>query len=255
VEKIGEVELGLQKRPAPVVVGVMKRLSIHEAKRAKESGADVIELRIDLLEDEEKSVEKVIEFVAMLKNSQSSIQMPIIITNRKKEEGGSFAGTEAKRIGMLNSILETAEVDAVDIEFFSPAEGKSMVIEKAKSLHIPVILSFHDFKGMPSREDMLRIIWSMYEEGGSIAKIAVTPKTLNDALLLLNLTYKLSSEGKLLVSIGMGPVGRHLRVITPLYGSALAYGFIEGEGGVAPGQFSVKELRSIMNKFQIPSTK
>jgi len=251
VKRIGEVELGL----TPVVVGVMNSLSIHEATRAKESGADVIELRIDLLEDEEKSVEKVIEFVAMLKNSQSSIQMPIIITNRKKEEGGSFAGTEAKRIGMLNSILETAEVDAVDIEFFSPAEGKSMVIEKAKSLHIPVILSFHDFKGMPSREDMLRIIWSMYEEGGSIAKIAVTPKTLNDALLLLNLTYKLSSEGKLLVSIGMGPVGRHLRVITPLYGSALAYGFIEGEGGVAPGQFSVKELRSIMNKFQIPSTK
>jgi 3-dehydroquinate dehydratase-1 len=255
VEKIGAVELGLQKRPAPVVVGVMKRLSIHEAKLAKESGADVIELRIDLLEGEEKSTARVIEFVAMLKNSQSSIQMPIIVTNRKKEEGGSFAGTEAKRIGMLISILETAEVDAVDIEFFSPAEGKSMIIKKAKSLHIPVILSFHDFQGMPSREDMLRIIWSMYEEGGSIAKIAVTPKTLSDSLLLLDLTHKVSSEGKLLVSIGMGLVGRHLRLIAPLYGSALTYGFIEGEEGVAPGQFSVEELRSIMNKFQIPSTK
>jgi 3-dehydroquinate dehydratase len=43
-------------------------------------------------------------------------------------------------------------------------------------------------------------------------------------------------------------------VIAPLYGSALAYGFIEGENekeeGVAPGQFSVKEMRSMMNKFQ-----
>jgi 3-dehydroquinate dehydratase-1 len=241
VEKIGEVELGFQ----PVIVGVLKRLSIQEAKRAKESGADVIELRIDLLEEEEKDIARVKEFVAMLKKSL----MPVIVTNRKKEEGGSFTGSEAKRIGMLNSILETAEVDAVDIEFSSPAALKKAIIEKAKSLHIPAILSFHDFKGMPSREDILRIIASMYEGGGSIAKIAVTPNTPNDALLLLNLTHKLSSEGKLLVTVGMGPVGRHLRVIAPLYGSALTYGFIEGEEEVAPGQFSVNELRSIINKI------
>ncbi|MCK4476854.1 MAG: type I 3-dehydroquinate dehydratase [Methanophagales archaeon] len=246
LKRIGEVELG----HAPVVVGVMKSLSIHEAKRAKESGAAVIELRIDLLENEEKNMGKVKEFVTMLKNFQSSVQMPIIVTNRKKEEGGSFVGTEAKRIGMLNSILETAEVDAVDIEFFSPAELKKMIIEKAKSLHIPVIFSFHDFKGMPSREDLLAIIARMYEEGGSIAKIAVTPKTPSDALLLLALTHKVSSEGKLLVTIGMGPVGRHLRVIAPLYGSALTYGFMEGEEGVAPGQFSVKELRNMLLKIQ-----
>jgi len=248
VKRIGEIDLGL----TPVVVGVMKRLSIQEATWAKESGADVIELRIDLLEGEERSAEKVKEFVKMLKNHQSLVQMPIIVTNRKKEEGGSFVGTEARRIGMLKAILETAEVDAVDIEFFSPARLKNTLIETAKSLHIPAILSFHDFKGMPSREDILRIIARMYEEGGSIAKIAVTPKTTNDALLLLNLTHKLSSEGQLLVAIGMGPVGRHLRVIAPLYGSVLTYGFIEGEGEVAPGQFSVKELRSLMDKILMP---
>ncbi len=260
--KIGAAESGLglklglelQRRPAPVIVAVMKRLDIHEAKRAKESGADILELRIDLLEAEEKSVAKVKAFVAMLKNPQSSVQMPIIITNRRKEEGGAFTGTEAERIGMLSDILETAAeeelVDAVDIEFFSPAAGKQEILKKAKRRHIPVISSFHDFNGMPHREDILRIIRSMYKEGGSIAKIAVTPKTVNDALLLLELTQKLSSEGKLVVTIGMGRVGRHLRVIAPLYGSALAYGFIEGEKGVAPGQFSVKELRSMMNKFQ-----
>jgi len=254
VEKIGKVELGLQSRAAsvPVIAGVMKSLSIHEAKRAKDSGADIVELRIDLLKGEERSVGKIKEFIAMLKDSHSatstSIQMPIIVTNRKKEEGGSFAGSETKRIGILSSILETAEVDAVDVEFFSSAELRSTIIEKAKSLHIPVILSFHDFKGMPSHEDITKIIEGMYEEGGSIAKIAVTPKTVSDALFLLNLTYKVSCERKLLVTIGMGPAGRHLRVIAPLYGSALTYGFIEGGEGVAPGQFSVNELRNIMEK-------
>ena len=246
MEKIGKVELGLRRRAAPVIVGVMNSLSIHEAKRAKDSGADIIELRIDLLKGE--GVGKIKEFIAMLKHSSTPIQMPIIVTNRKKEEGGSFAGSETKRIGMLSSILETAEVDAVDVEFFSSAELKSTIVEKAKSLHIPVIFSFHDFKGMPSHEDIIKIIEGMYEEGGSIAKIAVTPKTVSDALFLLNLTYKVSSEGKLLVTIGMGEIGRHLRVIAPLYGSALTYGFIEGEEGVAPGQFSIKELRNIIEK-------
>ncbi len=230
---------------ASVIVGVLRALSIRDAKRAKESGADVIELRIDLLEDEERHIEKVKEFVSML-------TMPVIITNRKKEEGGSFTGTEEERIALLSSILDTAEVDAVDIEFSSlTAAGKTRIVEKANSLRIPVIFSFHDFKGMPNRSELVKLITRMYEEGGSIAKIAVTPKTFSDALLLLDLTHELSREGKLLATIGMGPVGRHLRVIAPLYGSVLTYGFIEGEKEVAPGQFSVKELRSMLEKLGV----
>ncbi len=93
----------------------------------------------------------------------------------------------------------------------------------------------------------------MYEEGGSIAKIAVTPKTLSEALLLLNLTHELAIEGKLLVTIGMGAIGRHLRVIAPLYGSVLTYGFIEGEG-IAPGQFSVNALRRMLKELELKKT-
>ena len=238
---MGEVKL---LGGAPVIVGVLKNLSIRDAQRAQEQGADVIELRIDLLDEEERRIEKVKEFV-------SRLTMPVIVTNRKKEEGGSFTGTEEERIAMLSSILDTAEVDAVDLEFSSRTAGKTAVIEKAKSLHIPVIFSFHDFKGMPGRAELVKLIARMYEEGGSIAKIAVTPKTLTDALLLLNLTHELSREGKLLATIGMGPVGRHLRVIAPLYGSVLTYGFIEGEEEVAPGQFSVKELRSMLNRLGV----
>ncbi|MDI6810414.1 MAG: type I 3-dehydroquinate dehydratase [archaeon] len=234
-----EVEL---HRKTPVIVGILRGLSIRDAERAKESGADLIELRIDLLKGEERDIERVKEFISML-------TMPIIVTNRRKEEGGSFTGTEEERIGMLSSILETAEVDFVDIEFFSPPAGKTKIVEKAKSLHIPIIFSFHDFRAMPRRSELLELIASMYEEGGSIAKIAVTPETLGDALLLLNLTHELSREGKLVATVGMGAMGRHLRVIAPLYGSVLTYGFIEGEGEVAPGQFSVKELRNMLEKL------
>jgi 3-dehydroquinate dehydratase-1 len=233
VEKIGDVELS-----GPVIVGVMRQLSVLDAQ---ESGADIIELRLDLLEEENNIIAKVKEFVAQLK-------MPVIVTNRRKEEGGSFSGTEVQRIGILNDILETGIVNAVDIEFYSPEASKRVIVEKAKSLHIPVIFSFHDFYGMPGRSDILNTIAGMYEEGGSIAKISVTPKTLSDALLLLNLTHELTAGGKLVVTIGMGTIGRHLRVIAPLYGSVLTYGFIEGKG-VAPGQFSVKALRRMQKEL------
>lgn len=240
MRQIGGVELGL----TPVIVGVLKRLSIQDANRAKESGADVIELRLDLLEGDERNIEQVKEFLKEQK-------LPVIVTNRRREEGGSFVGTEEERIAMLSRIIETAPVNAVDIEFLSHEEVKNKIIETAKNRHIPVIISFHDFNGMPRREDISNIIESMYDEGGSIAKIAVTPKSLNDALFLLTLTHEVSSVGKLLVCIGMGSgsVGRHLRLIAPIYGSVLTYGYIEGEESVAPGQFSVSELRLIRDKI------
>lgn len=228
---------------APVIVAVLRDLSIHNATRAVESGADMIELRIDLLKDEWRSIAKIKEFL-------SRLTMPVVITNRRKEEGGSFTGTEEERIALLISILEAAEVNAVDIEFFAPAASKTAIVEKAKRLKIPVIFSYHDFKGMPGRAELLKIVSSMYEEGGSVAKIAVTSQTSSDALQLLELTYELSREGKLLATIGMGPVGRHLRVIAPLYGSVLTYGFLEGDEEVAPGQFSVKELRSMLSRLR-----
>ena len=240
LKKIGNVELGYPH--APVIAAVLKRLSIDAAARAEASGAAIIELRIDLLEPEERSIEKVKEFL-------TSLNMPVIITNRRREEGGSFMGTEDERIEILRSIMATEMVDAVDIEFL--ADGRDEIIEEAKKHHIPVILSFHDFSGMPAPAEILELIDAMYNAGGSIAKIAVTPGTPYDTLNLLQLTHQVSSDGhgQLLITIGMGDWGRHLRVIAPLYGSVLTYGFIEDEA-VAPGQFSVHELRDMLDKLK-----
>jgi 3-dehydroquinate dehydratase-1 len=229
---------------APVIVGVLSALSVRDATCAQEQGADAIELRIDLLNEEERSIEKLKEFV-------SQLEVPVIVTNRRKEEGGSFTGTEDERIALLSCILDNVKVEAVDLEFFLPSEGKQILVEKAKSLHVPVIFSFHDFNGMPTRSELEGIVTRMYEEGASIAKIAVTPHALGDALLLLDLTSSLTRAGKLVATIGMGPVGRHLRVIAPLYGSVLTYGFVKGKEAVASGQFSVEELRSMLEKMDV----
>lgn len=227
----------------PAIVAVLRTLSVRDAAQAEKDGADMLELRIDLLNDEERDVERLKEFC-------SKLHLPLIVTNRRSAEGGSFTGTEEERIALLVRVLDSLHVDLVDIELFSPPPWRNMLVERAQALDIPTIISFHEFGGMPRRAELLTIVTSMYEAGGSIAKVAVTPQSASDALLLLQLTHEIAGEGKLFAAIGMGPLGRHLRVVAPLYGSALTYGFIEGEEAVAPGQLSVKDLRSMLDRLR-----
>ncbi|HEX59197.1 MAG TPA: type I 3-dehydroquinate dehydratase [Methanomicrobia archaeon] len=229
--KTGDVELC--KRP--LIVGVLTDLYLSDAITAKRAGADILELRIDFLE--ERDVARIREFVKKVKEN---VKLPVIATNRAKSEGGRFEGAEEERISLLEGVMEAA--DAVDIEL-STVLKDVRIVEKAKKLGITTIISFHDFTGTPSRDEISNIIEKMHELG-DVAKVAVTPKSLEDTLTLLELT--LSSRGrKPVVTIGMGALGRHTRIVAPLYGSALTYGSVNES--VAPGQMSVWELRKILD--------
>ncbi|MBN1454975.1 MAG: type I 3-dehydroquinate dehydratase [Methanomicrobia archaeon] len=229
---------------APVIVAVVRTLSPQDAARAAEEGADALELRIDLLRPEDQRIARITEFL-------DTLRLPVIVTNRNREEGGAFSGTEHERLALLRSILDAVEVHAVDVEFFSAAVEREKVIATARERRVPVICSFHDFVGMRSRYELLRIITCMHERGGSIAKIALTPRSLDDTLMLLEFTHELTREGKRIAMIGMGSFGRHLRVIAPLYGSLLTYGYLEGEQAFAPGQLSVRQLRHMLETLGV----
>lgn len=226
------------------VVGVLRTLSLSAAQRAQEQGAGALEVRLDLLPEEDRTLAHISKFITRL-------HLPVIITNRKREEGGAFTGTEEARIALLRSVIESGGVAAVDLELASFEPGKSALVATATSRQVPVIFSVHDFTAMPPRTELERIVTRMFAEGAGIAKIAVTPKSCGDALGLLELTHQLARDGKRIAILGMGPVGRHLRVIAPLYGSVLTYGYIEGEAPVAPGQFSVRELTNLLAKLRI----
>ncbi|MHC1636198.1 MAG: type I 3-dehydroquinate dehydratase [Candidatus Methanospirareceae archaeon] len=238
--KIGKAKLGAGKRAT--IVGVMRDLSISKARRAKEEGAEMLEVRIDLLSKEEREVRRIEGFV---EKEKEEIGLGVIATNRRKEEGGGFEGKEEERIEMLMRVIEEVDIDAVDIEFF--ADGKEEVIKEARRHSLPVIISYHDFEGAPSMKDIEKIVEGMYADGGDIAKIAVTPRSMEEALSILQFTLEHSRRGKKLAIIGMGHVGKHLRVIAPIYGSVLTYGFIEGDREVAPAQLSIKELKNILD--------
>ena len=219
--RIGSLELNKS------IVASIGKAPVDSAIKAKKLGADLLELRIDLLDTDARHV------LAELKK----LGLPVIITNRMKQEGGAWAGSEYERIRTLLSLMPLA--DAVDIELC--AEERDTVVKKAKSAGKTVIISAHDFLGTPELDVMVGIIRESFEAGADIAKLAVMPQSFEDVLRLFELTLHSKEQ---VCTIAMGDIGKHSRVIAPVYGSVMTYGYVNKP--TAPGQLRVDELKSIL---------
>ncbi|MFZ2471246.1 MAG: type I 3-dehydroquinate dehydratase [Methanothrix sp.] len=184
--------------------------------------ADMIELRLDLLATEDP--------LQTIKALRKATAKPIIATARLRTEGGMFQGSERERIDLL--IKAAYYADYVDVELL--ADQRDNAIARITK---PVIVSYHDFQGMPDDLQLTGIYEEMKTTKAAIAKIAVTPLSLKDNLRILQ--FLLDADMPLCM-IAMGRMGKHLRVVASQYGSALTYGFVTQS--TAPGQMSLSEL-------------
>jgi len=208
--------------PSPRIVAVLGKEAAGDVSKAGE--ADMIEVRLDLLD---RSALDPLQAISRIRKSTTK---PIIATNRMREEGGSFQGSEEERVKLL--LAASAFADYIDVEL--RARDRDEIIRKAGK---PAIVSYHDFVRMPATEELRSILDEMSRAGAAVAKIAVTPGCLRDNLAILELLLDSSIP---LCVIAMGVLGRHLRSIAPIYGSVLTYGYIREP--TAPGQMSVQEL-------------
>jgi len=190
------------------------------------SQADLLELRLDLIEDNPLSVLEAVKKVG---------RVPIIATVRWEAEGGEFKGTEGERLEQL--IRASAFADYIDVELRCGLLGKlSEMVER------PIIASYHNFSRTPTPEEMRSIMEEMRKRGAEIAKIAATPLRMQDNLEILQLLLEADMP---LCAIAMGRLGRHLRVVAPLYGSVLTYGYVSHP--TAPGQMNISQLRQALD--------
>ena len=209
------------------IVAVLGMEGAEGVKAASE--ADMIELRLDLVN----------EPIQAIKAVRLATTKPIIATNRLKTEGGMFQGSERERIELLLQAAPFA--DFVDIELLAELRDEFMA-----RVNKPVIVSYHDFLGMPNEDEMAIILENMKKTVAIYAKIAVTPQNLRDNLRILGLLLDADMP---LCMIAMGNIGRHLRAVAPLYGSVLTYGFVAKS--LAPGQMSLAELRLSKKLFDV----
>jgi 3-dehydroquinate dehydratase-1 len=228
------------------IVAVILQDPLESSKKAAYMGADILEIRLDLLGIRDKDIA-----VETIRSIKLETGLPVIITNRSHTEGGKWEGKEVERTGLLADLLAFENgADAVDIELSTEREERDRVVEAAKSHGKAVIISSHDFSKTPSFQEMKSTLEGAFIAGADIAKLAVMPHSMRNVLDLLKLTLDAKEEGRAVCTIAMGELGKHTRAVAPFYGSILTYASVGGTTSAAPGQLPVDKLRKIMELLE-----
>jgi len=210
--------------------------AIRLIKKAEAMGADLIELRLDYLNDL-RDVRKIVK----------STSLPLIATNRQYEQGGHRPQKEDQRIQALLDVADTG-FQYVDVEL-STANLES-VMHKLKDIGVRSIVSFHDFKQTPNITDLEKIVRSQKETGADICKLVTTANELNDSITCLLLTSKMSKNTKI-VCFAMSKKGILSRILCPLFGAPFTYASVGKGLETASGQLSISDLKEVYRSLGV----
>ena len=197
--------------------------------------SDLVELRIDRIDKPDLPM--------LLHDGKERI----LVTNRRRDEGGFFASCENKRMALLH---ETVKLGArlVDIEARTGprAVGDLAGAIRAKGGKTRLIVSHHDMKGTPTRRTLERRLKACRLLGADIVKIVTLANTVEDNLRVLEIIPQAQRMGQDIVAFCMGPKGRLSRVAAPLLGSSISYVSLEESAESAPGQLTADRMRNIL---------
>ncbi len=160
-----------------------------------------------------------------------------VCTLRPKAEGGKFQGDEKERVSILKLIAEYGPY-LIDIEYSTISKNKEL-LRYVKKTGTPILVSWHDFKKTPSFSRLTEKLQQMKKISRHI-KIVTTANSVVDATSVLSL-YRKQNSG--LIAFAMGDFGRISRILCLYLGSP--YTYVSLGRPVAPGQFSLDEVKSL----------
>jgi shikimate dehydrogenase/3-dehydroquinate dehydratase type I len=169
---------------------------------------DGVELRAEHLD--------AIDFVAL----RASTPKPVILTRR---------GSGVDEAAIAAAV--DAGIDFVDVEWRSKLDRELVECYRSR-----IVLSHHDFNGMPEIEPLLA---KMRACGCAHTKLAVTPSTLGGNLRLLRAIAPGVSV------IGMGERGLYSRILAPFRGSEIVFVAMDAAHAAAPGQITAEQALEI----------
>lgn len=246
---IGQTVLGEKgiKICVPIVGTTMKEI-LDATAVACNTPCDVVELRIDYYE-RAHSIDAIIELLMLMKPQLKG--RALLFTWRTKGEGGEKSISSQDYFTMLERLIPTGLVDAIDIELLFDQDRMLKTIEFAKVHGVTIVMSNHDFNGTPSREVIVNRLIQMKQFLADVPKIAVMPHTTGDVLTLLEATAEVKSlyPSDPVITMAMGPLGTVTRVSGALFGNAMT--FASAGKASAPGQIDVHELKRILDTIDV----
>ena len=193
--------------------------------------SDYVEIRFDFLKSEQ-----IPEAIEIIKKDLKKI----VCTLRPKIEGGKFSGNEKERVNILKLIAEY-DPFLLDVEF-NTLKRNSSLRRYLKSTKTNLLVSWHDFKKTPSSTELKKKMKQMSKFSLNV-KIVCTAKSTDDSNRMLELYGKKGKNN--LISFAMGDFGRISRILCLYLGSP--YTYVSLGKAIAPGQFSVDEVKKITN--------
>ncbi len=210
------------------------------SKKAKELGADLLELRLDFLKNLDQ--EKVREVTSEVKK----LGLPLILTMRKEGYGGNFPVEKEEKQLML--LLSGANlVDFVDIELETSESGLRDFVNKVKGSGVKVIISSHNLKETPSLKEILRILEKEEEVGADVCKFVSKANKLGDNLRILSANLRFNHQKILFCS---GTIGRASRILAPLFGSEFTFASLDKGKETMSGQLDILTTRKILEEIE-----
>ena len=223
--------------PLKGVIGIVAN-NTAELDFALDNKLSCVEIRADLLINGGTSVDDVVELVRKTKTKE----LGCLFTLRHPEHGGEFFGTEEERV-LINQAALEAGASSIDLEWGTKA--LAAMAEK----HAPIVISHHDFKAMPSVEELEELTTEMESLHPHAIKVVPTASTLVHSIQMLQWVRKGTSD---IARIGfaMGQKGTCSRLLTIVFGAPITYASF-GDA-VAPGQLSMDVL---LNCYRVPELK
>lgn len=213
------------------------------AALAPGAGPDLVEWRVDALAEREPEALVALghELVAALGG------LPLLVTVRTRLEGGSAEVDGV--VPVLRALVDAGVADLVDVELGLAAELGSPVLDEvrdhAHAAGVPVLASWHDWRGTPSAARLHAWLDRAAAWGADVRKVAVTPAGPRDVLRLLEVTLDVAEAGgPPVVTIAMGPLGAVSRLAGGVVGSAATFATLGA--GSALGQLPLADVRAAL---------
>ena len=153
----------------------------------------------------------------------------VIITARRKEDGGKWSGSEEARQLLLREAIAEG-VDYVDLE-----EDIAALIPRFGETKR--IISYHNFRKTP--EGLRELHTRMCSLDPDIVKIATMANDPHDILRMLEVMQQSETPT---VAMCMGDIGTPSRILAPKFNAPYTYSTFHHERTLAPGQLSFKQM-------------
>ncbi|KAJ4844116.1 hypothetical protein Tsubulata_028151 [Turnera subulata] len=200
---------------------------VSDMHRAKEQGADVVEIRLDCI----KNFQSHRDLKAILTNKP----LPVIIVYRQKWDGAHCEGYEkimsealhlAHQFFLSKHLAHQLGADYVDLEL----EGASSLVAELKRKNFAgskIIVSSYLSGATPSKEKLRILAAEMEATGADMIKIVSNANDITEMDRIFHLLSHSEVEVPT-VAYSEGERGLISQLLSPKFGGALVYGSLEG---------------------------